>query len=330
MRGSAFRWVRRGALAVAILLVLGFAVGSLAGRSGRSGAKSSSTGPTEALTANTYDRSAAYSTTSDIRAPGAGGVEPVAAQAAAGPKAAPNALGSLDLPPPSDAVIKTADIGIRVHKKALDQSWDAVFGIAARFGGYVVSSSQGGSVEPDRSDETPRSAEIVLRVPARRFNEALRALEGSDVGTVTRRATSGQDVSQEFVDLDSRLRHYRSQETVLLRIMSRARTVGDTIAVQEQLSQVQLQIEEITGRLRYLKDQTGFATISVHLAENGARGFGAPEGPSFSKAWSTAVDGLERMGTAALIGGTWLAPFALLALAWQATRRWRARPAPQP
>jgi hypothetical protein len=111
--------------------------------------------------------------------------------------------------------------------------------------------------------------------------------------------------------------------------MSRSRTIGDTIAVQQQLSQVQLQIEEITGRLRYLKDQTAFATISVHLAETGAV-VGSTNGePSFTKAWHTAVEGLERIGTASLIGATWLAPLALLALAWFATRRWRTRPAPQ-
>jgi hypothetical protein len=111
--------------------------------------------------------------------------------------------------------------------------------------------------------------------------------------------------------------------------MARATSIADTITVQQQLSQIQLQIEEITGRVNYLKDQTGFATIAVHLAETGAVASVGSNGPSFSEAWSTAVEGLQRMGTAALIGATWLSPFLLLGLAWMAARRFR-RPATQP
>jgi len=97
--------------------------------------------------------------------------------------------------------------------------------------------------------------------------------------------------------------------------------------VQQQLSDVQGQIEEIAGRIRYLQDQTQLATISVHIAEKGAAAFGTGEGPSFSQAWHTAMDGLVRIGSAAMIGGIWATPFALLVAGGLALRRGRRSPA---
>lgn len=322
MSPSAGRWLRRGAVGVAFLLVAGFAVGSLAGRGSRGSASQALKAANDGLS-RTVAGSAQYAPVAGAPRPG---VQTRSGGAGAGAASA-GVLGSPALPPFQDRVIKTADLGIEVAKRRIDRSWNRVSEIASRLGGFVLSSNQGGSVRADTDD--PRVADIVIRVPANRFDQALSALGGADIGKVTRRGTSGQDVSQEFVDLESRLRHYRAQESVLLRIMSRARTIGDTISVQQQLSQVQLQVEEITGRLRYLKDQTAFATIAVHLAETGAAAGDPSEGPSFTKAWKTAIEGLERIGTASLIGATWLSPFALLAAAWFAARRWRSRPAAQ-
>ena len=324
MSPSTLRWLRRAAIGVTFLLVAGFAVGSV---TGRRAAQRASIAPSTAndMANRSAVRGLEQGAPNPESKPGSG----VRGAPAGGGGSPAGVLGSLQLPPASDRVIKTADIGIEVAKDRIDRSWNRVFEIASRLGGFVVSSNQGGPIPVDNNDVDPRVANVVIRVPANRFDQALAALSGADVGKVTRRGTSGQDVTQEFVDLESRLRHYRAQESVLLRIMSRSRTIGDTIAVQQQLSQVQLQIEEITGRLRYLKDQTAFASISVHLAETGAAIGDTNGGPSFTKAWHTAVEGLERIGTASLIGATWLAPFALLALAWFATRRWRTRPAPQ-
>jgi len=220
-----------------------------------------------------------------------------------------------------------------VRKGRIDSAWQRVFQIAQANGGFVLSSGQGGAPIPAVEGDgrigpiatgggDDRFADIVIRVPADKFEAVVGALTNGDLGKVARRGFSGQDVSQEFVDLDGRLRNARAQEAVLLRLMAKATSIGDTIAVQQQLSQIQGQIEEISGRVRYLKNQTALATISVHLAEPGAAG-AFSDGPSFTKAWETAVDGLERMGTAALIGGIWLSPFALVGIAWLATRRFR-------
>lgn len=351
MSPSQVRWMRRGAVAVVALLVAGFAVGSLAGGGGgatqvlspklrREGVRglSSRGAPGGVAPGSGYDDSA----TGLAGAPSApvAVAEPAPGQA---PPAGGKGVPGLGLPPLGSAVIKTGDVGIEVRRGGIDRAFNRVVAIAGTYGGFVLSSSQGGpgpipleggATRPDIQpvpppDDDGSFTEIVIRIPADRFERAVADLTSGELGKVTRRGFSGQDVSQEFVDLESRLRHLRAQEAVLLKLMAKARSIGDTLVVQQQLSQVQLQIEEITGRLRYLKNQTAFGTIAVHLSEVGAVVKEPSDGPSWSKAWETALEGLGRMGTAALIGATWLAPFALLAAAALGARRWRARPAAQ-
>jgi uncharacterized protein DUF4349 len=322
MSRSSLRWLRRIGIGAAVLLVVGFAVGSLAGPSSRETAtgrvrgglevrSASGTGATGVAGLAVGPAAEPYraSVTTVNDATGAGGTTQV---------------GTQQTPGISDQVIKTADIGVEVRKGDIDRAWQRVFDVAKTYGGFVFSSSQ----ENASGSKDPRSAQLVVRVPAGKFDQAVADLSNRNLGRIVRRGTSGQDVGQEFVDLNARLRNARSQESILLALMSRAKTVGDTIAVQQQLSQVQQQIEELTGRIRYLKDQTQLATIAVQLGEPGVFG-GSFDDASFTKAWRTALDGLERMATAALIGGIWLGPFALLAAIALGTRRWRARPAPQ-
>ena len=83
-------------------------------------------------------------------------------------------------------------------------------------------------------------------------------------------SVSGQEVGQEFVDLAARERNLHAQERVLLRLMNHAISVTDTIRVENELSQVQGQIEQIAGRLRYLHDQADMSTITVSLKQAGA------------------------------------------------------------
>jgi hypothetical protein len=318
MSGSTLRWLRRAGIAAAVLLVAGFAVGSLAGSS-----TTKATGHKNAAGFSTAPKSVAGPVGGSVV--GGAAVSAVTEGLAQGVVQDRTSLGALPTPSFGDGVIKTADLAIEAAGDDVDRASTRAAAIAARYGGFVLSSSNENASDSSR----PRSGEIVIRVRADKFDAALADLANRDFGTVVSRSTSGQDVSQEFVDLNARLRNARAQESILLSLMSKSKTVGDTIAVQQQLSQVQQQIEELTGRIRYLKDQTSFATISLHLGSDGFFGGGSFDEPSFAKAWRTALDGLERMGTAALIGGVWLGPFALLAAVVLATRRWRARPVPQ-
>jgi hypothetical protein len=167
---------------------------------------------------------------------------------------------SSTVPAVGPRVIQTASLTVSVARGRFDATVDEARSIAARFGGFVVSSaaSQG-------SQQRLVRGTLVVRVPARSYADAIRSIAG--LGRVEARDESGQDVSQEFVDLESRVRHLRAVETQLLELLERANSVAAALAVQSQLNQVQLELEQARGRLQYLDDQVSYATISLALHE---------------------------------------------------------------
>src|SRR5439155_18117165 len=137
MSGSTLRWLRRIGIGAVVVLMAGFAVGSLAG----------SRKPSVSNHA-TQRAGLAYAATNTAAAQGGRGVAvpaPVRAEdttVAAGPPATTK-LGALELPADMTQVIKTADLSIEIAKGRLGSAWDRVFAIAAKYGGFVLSSSQG-------------------------------------------------------------------------------------------------------------------------------------------------------------------------------------------
>lgn len=209
----------------------------------------------------------------------------------------------VDVPPIGPRVIKTATVELEVEKDGLEEATRDSIAIAGRFGGFVLSTS----TQNDRS----ASSMIVVRVPAESFERALTELEG--LGEVKGEEISGQDVGQQFVDMEARVRNLEAQETVLLRLMDRSVSVSDTIRVQRELQGVQLEIERLTGRLRYLEDQTDMSTISLSLVEVGAPGHKPPTGV-LARAWERAVDGALAVVAAVIVGTGVLVPIAIMAL----------------
>jgi Domain of unknown function (DUF4349) len=167
---------------------------------------------------------------------------------------------SQGLPAVTPRVIKTARLSMEVRDAGLPDAVQDVVAIAEGAGGFVLST--------ELSDERAGTGTIVVRVPAEEFEGALGSI--GDLGDVERRTVSGEDVSEEFVDLEARLRNFEAQEAVLLRLMDRATTIGETIRVQRELTGVQLEVERIRGRLRFLEDRTSLGTITVGMREAGA------------------------------------------------------------
>ena len=210
------------------------------------------------------------------------------------------AMSAAHLPELGPAVIKTATVKVSVDGDEVQQAVDEATGVAGRLGGFVASTTLTGG---DHASGT-----VVIRVPSDAFEEALGALR--DLGDVEHETVSGEDVSQEFIDLQARLRNWQAQEAVLLRLMERSRTVTDTIRVQGELSRVQLEIERLRGRLTYLEDQTSLGTITATFVAPG----GAPPRPTtLARAWEEAVDAMLTVVSAVIVGAGFLLPLAVLA-----------------
>ncbi|MEA2506494.1 MAG: hypothetical protein QOH48_1112 [Actinomycetota bacterium] len=210
-------------------------------------------------------------------------------------------------------VIKTADVNVTLGRGKFQAGLQQAVQIAGRYQGFVLSTTTGSF--------GPRTSTVVMRVPASRFEAALADLKG--LGRVTREDVSGQDVSQQFIDLQARLGNSKAQEVVLLRLMNRARSVSATIQVEQHLEGVQLQIERLKGELRYLGSQTSMSTITVGLSQAGVV---AHQESSIEKAWRQAGAAFLAVVSSVIVGAAYLLPIGLLVLLglWL-VRWWRPR-----
>ena len=214
-------------------------------------------------------------------------------------------------------VIETAQLSLVARRRGFDQAFARATDVASRFGGYVEDSS----TEGVRS----KLGHLTIRVPANEFQPALDALR--QVGRVEDQSLSGRDVTSQYVDLQARLRNWEAQERVLLRLMSRATTIGDTLRIQNELSQVQLRVEELKGQLRVLNNQTSLATIDVSMRESGVP-VHPPQPPhqasTLVQAWRDARHGFVGVIASVVVGLGYLVPIAaLLALVWLGVRKLR-------
>jgi hypothetical protein len=158
-------------------------------------------------------------------------------------------------------VIRNAELSLEAESPAEAQR--KATQIAEASGGFVVSSDvrQHGDGGSERT-----TINLVLRVPAGRFSAALEELRG--VGRhVSREKVSGQDVTEEYLDLEARLRSQRALESQFLEIMKDAKTVKDALEVQRQLGEVRSEIERFEGRRRFLDDRASLSTITLTISD---------------------------------------------------------------
>ena len=218
----------------------------------------------------------------------------------------PEGGGGGSLPSVGPRVIQTASLTVLVPRDSFDARVEEARSLAAGLGGFVVSSTAA-----QGADRRLVRGTLVLRVPARSYAEAMEALAG--LGRVDARRETGQDVSQELVDLEARARHLEAVERQLLELLGRARTVAAALAVQSRLNEVQLQLEQTRGRLRYLDDQVTFATISLSLREHLAA---KPDDDGRAwwivEAWERAARGFAAVAGWTLVAVVTVAPIVLV------------------
>jgi hypothetical protein len=164
--------------------------------------------------------------------------------------------------PNTPKLIKTADTTIEVGKGEFEKKYEAVKKIATEFDGHVTNANA------NRVKGEMLTGTVTMRVPAKEFDNVIAAIK--KVGTVDSLNIKTDDVSEEYVDLESRLKNYQAQEAQLLAIMTKAQNVEETLKVMEQLTLVQGEIEVIKGRMQYLDNRVDFSTITVTVQEPGA------------------------------------------------------------
>jgi len=162
-------------------------------------------------------------------------------------------------------VIRNASLSIVVEAPA--DTMDVIMKLAGDLGGFVVSSNSY-RIQLDGGLEVPE-ATITIRVPAEKLDQALASIK-AEAGQVLRENVSGQDVTQEYTDLESRLRILEKAEEQLTAIMEQAWETEDVLSVYNQLVGVQEQAELIKGQMKYFEQSAALSAISINIQANEA------------------------------------------------------------
>jgi hypothetical protein len=262
---------------VAILGVVGIA-GGLGGGSGSTRAASSA-GP---------------SLTQRESPSGAGGASSSAAGGEPAPAAVPQAGtsggtsgGTSALPALPSRVIKTGSLDLQIRAGQLLTVINLMSGESTGLGGFVASSTTNMS-----TPGTAASGDITLRVPVQSFSALLTDVER--LGRASSVTTSGQDVTSQYVDLQARIQSLQDGRSQFQQILTKAQSIGDILAVEQQISTLQTQIEELQGQLKVLDDQSSFSTLSVHVVEVTAPGRTPRPTSGLTRSWLHARRSFSR------------------------------------
>jgi hypothetical protein len=157
-------------------------------------------------------------------------------------------------------IIRNADLTLEVGAPAEVQR--KITSIAESLGGFVVTSESKLQQTGDSKQEL--IVNLVIRVPATQFGSALDQIRNTGSRVLQEKMT-GQDVTEEFIDLEARIKTQKALELQFLEIMKQASKVPDALEVQRQIAEVRTEIEKLEGRKRFLENRASLSTITVNL-----------------------------------------------------------------
>jgi len=217
---------------------------------------------------------------------------------------------SLPLPQLADRkIVRTATLELEVED--VGASVQEVESVAVAASGFVsesnvfVDASPEGDGGGDGAPRRTQTASVTIRVPAESYSSVMGKLRGIAKEVRSERSEAAE-VTEEYTDLEARLRNLEATEASYLELLAKAGEIADILAVQDRLNGVRLEIEQVQGRINLLDSMTDLATITVQLSvaapgeDGGGKGW-------VEEAWDAAWDGSEAvlvaLGTVAIVGG---------------------------
>ena len=235
--------------------------------------------------------------------------------------------------PAERKIIKSVEMSIEV--KSVETAKQEIVRLYESVGGFAD------KLETTTQEGSPPRLEAVIRVPQPKFEAVLQQLRAPSFGVVRNEAQSGQDVTEEWVDVESRLRNLRREEQQFLEVLKKATRVKDILEVERELARVRGEIEQSEGRLKFLAHQVDYSTLTLHACEPAPVGPGAPSkwspGTHALRAWRGLVWALEGLVVILIYFAIQVLPFLLVfaLIVWtlvcwarRALRRARERRAP--
>jgi len=213
-------------------------------------------------------------------------------------------------------VVRNGDISIAVED--ITSSKNEIISLAARYGGYVVSSQVWGE-GPDMRGW------ITIRVPDESFQAAMTEI-GNSAEEIISESTSSYDVTEEYIDLTARLRNAEATEAQYLALLDKTNNVNEILNIYNSLSRVRAEIEQLKGRINYLETMVDMSLTSVSL-QPASSGPWVNLGWDISEVFKSAVRGIVTFGQWLATGAVWALMFSPLwgTALFFCIRQWRRR-----
>lgn len=160
-------------------------------------------------------------------------------------------------------MVYQAELGLNVKDFATSQK--SLTQLVEKMNGYIVEASSYNQGEGD----SLLNGDFRIRIPNTKFNTFLEETEKLAL-KVTNRTIQGRDVTEEYIDLEARLASKQVLEKQLLGFMKNAQKTSDLLQIAQDVNKVQTEIEQLKGKMKYLKNQSDFATVTIHMTENKA------------------------------------------------------------
>jgi len=254
--------------------------------------------------------------------------QPTASKLESAPASAPVQVAQAEAPTAGEAVAKAVSDAapapltqprkiiytgeVTLVCEDLDKTAEQLEAKIAEFGGYL------GNVSRSGVRGSAREGSWTARIPSAKFDTFVKALPS--LGELQSSSRHAEDVSEEFYDVQARLKNKQLEEARLLDLLQKATgRLTEVLTVEKELMRVREEIERIQGRLRFLSNQTDLSTITITLRE--VKNF-VPEGPptlatqlsrSFSSSTTALKDFLVGVLVALVALLPWTVPLALLA-----------------
>ena len=226
-------------------------------------------------------------------------------------------------------IIRNGNIEMTVED--MTEAKAAIEGMIAEMAGdgaFIVSSNEQNNISGDRGISR---INMSIRVPADRFEETMDRLAGLAVRVISRNE-SGEDVTEEFFDLETRLESMEAARDRLLQIMQEARTTEDLLRAEEQLTRREAEIESLKGRLQFLAQSVALSSIQISMRpDRGAQPIPDRWRPDETTEQSFAflLDSLRFLGDllifSVIVILPWLLILALIFFAIRGVIRWRRK-----
>lgn len=212
-------------------------------------------------------------------------------------------LGDLGEADPDRRLIREGSVTVG-YADTFEAAYRQVADLARRHDGGVL------ELESSTDDEGVTRGTVTVEVPVGDYDALLDGV--GDVGSVVRRDVRTEDVTEEYVDLRSRLRHLERTERFFLDLFDKAETVDEAVTVRDRLDSVQQRIEEIEGRLRHLEQRTEMSRLTVELVPEGEEPRGEPPAVAgFAEYWDDAREAFVGVAGTLLVIAVGGAPLAL-------------------